>query len=240
MTDQELDIRLRKILLDATERERECAEKIQLTFQPSKAYQRSIKRMLKNPNQWANRRKQPVRKQGLRTAAAVFLVIILAFGSILAISPTARATAKRWVEEWYETHVIYRYSGDRISGNLENYQIADLPSGYEEDLNARFEWDGYLHRQYQNKSGDIISFTCFFMNEGLVFGVDGIDDSICISVNINGMNGTLYLPNNTQQSDTTLTWIDPDANIQFIIDAMVSNDDILHMAESVSLCKVTK
>ena len=36
---------------------------------------------------------------------------------------------------------------------------------------------------------------------------------------------------------TAITWIDPEQNIQFSVDANLSENDILHVAESVSLVK---
>ena len=39
---------------------------------------------------------------------------------------------------------------------------------------------------------------------------------------------------------STITWIDPDANLQFSVDAAVDKNTILHMAESVSLVKKEK
>ena len=42
------------------------------------------------------------------------------------------------------------------------------------------------------------------------------------------------------QNMKTLTWIDPEANIQFNLNASLSEIDILHMAKSVSLVETTK
>ena len=74
--------------------------------------------MLKNPLRWARDRKQPVWKRALKRVAVILLVISLAFGSLMVVSPTARATFIRWVTEWYETHVTYRYAGDDMVGDL--------------------------------------------------------------------------------------------------------------------------
>ena len=37
-----------------------------------------------------------------------------------------------------------------------------------------------------------------------------------------------------------ITWIDTQSNIQFTIQAQMSADDLVHMAESVSLVETTK
>ena len=38
----------------------------------------------------------------------------------------------------------------------------------------------------------------------------------------------------------TITWIDTQSNIQFTVQAQMSTDDLVHMAESVSLVETTK
>lgn len=63
---------------------------------------------------------------------------------------------------------------------------------------------------------------------------------IIIPVTVNGIEGQLYLARNPDESDSTITWIDPDKNIAFIEDAALDADSILHIAESVSLSKIEK
>ena len=58
-------------------------------------------------------------------------------------------------------------------------------------------------------------------------------------VSVNGCEGTLFVPDDPQNMKT-LTWINPEANIQFTLNASLSEIDILHMAESVSLEESTK
>lgn len=123
MTEQELDLFMRNVLLDAIALDEETNTET-IPYTPSLHHQKQIKAMLKNPLRWARDRKQPVWKRALKRVAVILLVISLAFGSLMVVSPTARATFIRWVTEWYETHVTYRYSGPPISAkfHLRTYQ----------------------------------------------------------------------------------------------------------------------
>ena len=107
------------------------------------------------------------------------MVISLGFGTLMITSPTARAAFIRWVTEWYETHVTYRYAGDSISGTIPRYEITELPEGYFEY--KKEESDNYTQIIYHN----------------------------------------------------TVTWIDEEANLQFVLDAPFEQNVILRIAESV-------
>lgn len=122
MTEQELDLFMRNVLLDAIALDEETNTET-IPYTPSLHHQRQIKAMLKNPLRWARDRKQPVWKRALKRVAVILLVISLAFGSLMVVSPTARATFIRWVTEWYETHVTYRYAGDDMVDDLPEYPL---------------------------------------------------------------------------------------------------------------------
>jgi len=57
---------------------------------------------------------------------------------------------------------------------------------------------------------------------------------------VNGLEGQLYLTRDTEGADSTITWIVPDENMLFAVSAALGADDILHIAESVSLSKTEK
>lgn len=69
----------------------------------------------------------------VKRVAVILLVISLAFGSLMVVSPTARATFIRWVTEWYETHVTYRYAGDDMVGDIPEYR--NKLKDYERSMN---------------------------------------------------------------------------------------------------------
>ena len=91
-------------------------------FKPTHHYQRQIAAMLSDPLKWAQKRARgPLWKNVAQKAAVILLVFSLSLGSLMAVSPTVRAAVVRWVTEWYETHIVYRYSGEQITGEMPQY-----------------------------------------------------------------------------------------------------------------------
>lgn len=239
MTDQELDTLMRRVLLDSLKLDVEGATGNELPFEPTSRYQRQMTAMLADPLKWARKRARPVWKKAIQKVAVILLVFSLSLGSLMAVSPTVRAAVIRWVTEWYETHVIYRYSGETITEEMPQYEITDLPEGYVEVEGERVEWPSYVSIVYQNQSDDNaqwIYLRYIYMQQGTISNFE-IENADILPVTVNGLDGQLYLARNPEQSDSTITWIDPDKNILFAVDAALDANDILHIAESVSLVK---
>ena len=238
MTDRELDRMMQHVLLDAIKRDCEKETDDVPAFKPTRHYQRQIAAMLKDPLKWERRRARPLWKNVAQKAAVILLVFSLSLGSLMAVSPTVRAAVVRWVTEWYETHIVYRYSGEQITGEMPQYEITDLPEGYAED--ERVNWPSYVSVVYQNKdTGKTIYLDCTYMQQGSAsdYVTDGVE---VVSIIVNGFSGQLFLTDDWENKWNTITWIDAERNLQFEIDANVNRDVILHMAESVSLVKTEK
>ena len=149
----------------------------------------------------------------------------------MAVSPTVRAAVVRWVTEWYETHIVYRYSGE-----MPYYEISGLPQGYTEIIRDIYE--ASVSVVYESPSGDMICFDYTYMQQGAANIIAPGDDEI-LDVTVNGIQGQLFLPHDSEDAKT-ITWIDTDSNLQFVVKAFCSETDILHIAESVSLVKTEK
>ena len=154
----------------------------------------------------------------------------------MAVSPTVRAAVVRWVTEWYETHIVYRYSGEDISGEMPQYEISGLPQGYTEII--RDVYEASVSVVYESPSGDMICFDYTYMQQGAANIIAPGDDEI-LDVTVNGIQGQFFLPHDPADAKT-ITWIDADSNLQFVVKAFCSETDILHIAESVSLVKTEK
>ena len=238
MTDQELDTLMRRVLLDSLKLDAESTASGELAFEPTARYQRQMAAMVKDPLKWERRRARPLWKNVAQKAAVILLVFSLSLGSLMAVSPTVRAAVVRWVTEWYETHIVYRYSGEQITGEMPQYEITDLPEGYAED--ERVNWPSYVSVVYQNKdTGKTIYLDCTFMQQGSAsdYVTDGVE---VVPVTVNGLEGEMFLTDDWENTRNTITWFDPQTNIQFSLNANVNQDDILHIAESVSLVKTEK
>lgn len=238
MTDEELDRLMRKILLDAVaEDEENCTDRI--PFEPSLKYQHQIALMLRNPLRWEKNRSRSGWKKAGQMVAAVLFFISISFGSLMAISPTARATVLQWITEWYETYVSYRYTQETpVPETMPEYVITDLPEGYKENISGRVDWPGYVQRRYENANGEIILFDYSFMTNDTATNIE-TGGAAVIDVIVNGCEGVIFISENPGESDCTLSWIDAEKNLHFTIDADLDQEGILHMAESVKLFEMT-
>lgn len=239
MTDQELDALMKRVLIDSIKLDLD-ADGVGHTasFTPSPQHRRQMKAMLKDPLGWSRKKARPVWKMIAQKASVILLVISVGFGAVMAASPTARAAFVRWAREWYETHITYRYGGENLSGAMPQYQITALPEGYTEY--QREERPSYTHIIYSNPSNDDrILLTYIHMQQGSA--TDFVtENSEVVPVTVNGMDGELYLSQDLSEEDNTVTWIDEEANIQFVVDASLGQTDILRIAESVALEKSEK
>lgn len=236
MTDRELDRMMQHVLLDAIKRDCEKETDDVPAFKPTHHYQRQIAAMLSDPLKWAQKRARPLWKNVAQKIAVILLVFSLSLGSLMAVSPTVRAAVVRWVTEWYETHIVYRYSGEDISGEMPQYEISGLPQDYTEII--RDVYEASVSVVYESPSGDMICFDYTYMQQGAANIIAPGDDEI-LDVTVNGIQGQFFLPHDPADAKT-ITWIDADSNLQFVVKAFCSETDILHMAESVSLVKTEK
>ena len=136
----------------------------------------------------------------------------------------------------YETHIVYRYSGEDISGEMPQYEISGLPQDYTEII--RDVYEASVSVVYESPSGDMICFDYTYMQQGAANIIAPGDDEI-LDVTVNGIQGQFFLPHDPADAKT-ITWIDADSNLQFVVKAFCSETDILHIAESVSLVKTEK
>ena len=236
MTDQELDTLMRRVLLDSLKLDAESTASGELAFEPTARYQRQMAAMLSDPLKWERRWARPLWKNVVQKAAVILLVFSLSLGSLMAVSPTVRAAVVRWVTEWYETHIVYRYSGEDISGEMPQYEISGLPQDYTEII--RDVYEASVSVVYESPSGDMICFDYTHMQQGAANIIAPGDDEI-LDVTVNGIQGQFFLPHDPADAKT-ITWIDADSNLQFVVKAFCSETDILHIAESVSLVKTEK
>lgn len=239
MTDQALDKLMRRVLLDSLRKDEAELEERAEPFIPSRGYQRQMKKMLTDPIKWFNSKTKPVWKRIAKKVAVAVLITSIGLGSLMALSPTVRATIIRWVTEWYETHIVYVYSGEDISGELPEYMISELPEGYFENTAQRIENPGYTGIWYENAAGKVILLDYMYMQQGSASSYV-TDDATVFSVKVNGWDGILIKSKDSDNLDSTLIWMDVGANMQFAVNAALDEKELLHIGESVILVKPTK
>lgn len=234
MTDQELDLLMRRVLLDGIKLESDQKRDNVPAFVPTIGHQKQMKSMLNDPWRWMRKRECPLWQAAARRIAVALLLLSLGFGCVMAASPTARAIVVRWAAEWYENHITYWYFGENIRETMPDFKIATLPEGYAEVASKRIEESNYMSHVYQKEDGDTIYLDYTYMQQGSA--VDVITENVdSVPITVNGMEGCLYLANDPDQEYNTLLWINPEYNIQFSLDAPLSPHEILRLAESVCL-----
>lgn len=233
MTDCELDTLMQRVLLDSLKLDWEGELKAASSFTPSVRHQREMRAMLADPLGWARKRSQPIWKRITHQAAVILLIISIAFGGIMAVSPEARAAVMQWITEWYETHVTFRYTGADFVGKIPQYEIRELPEGYVEVGEERIEWPNHISILYRNEeTGKEIYLDYMYMQKGGLTDY-AVEDAEVFSVTVQGFEGFLYLEENWEDQWNSVTWINPSNNLHFSITACLGKTGILNIAEGV-------
>lgn len=235
MTDQELDQLMMRVLLDGLKEEEQQAEEPQSAFVPSAGYRRQMKKMCRDPLGWKRSKERSLWKGILHRAAMILLVLTVGFGTVMLTMPTVRAAVLKWVVEVYETYVLYRYSGESPYEEVPAYTITDLPEGFVET--ERAELGLIVDVVYENQEGDQIALTYCAVQDGGITSFNTNTSEIS-EITINGYQGQFYKTTLLDGSNT-LEWIDPTLYLHFIVDGQFEKEEMLHMAESVSLVETT-
>lgn len=234
MNDRECDALLRKSLMDANLQDFQEVLSQENEIRCTPRYQVQRKKLLADPLKWYRSRARPLWKKTLRSAACLLLACTLGFFTLMAASPIVRAAVVQWVQEWYETHIVYRFQGEPASEEMPEYQITELPEGFGET--NRIESVGYLRVSYRNQQGEQIDLICSRMDSGKATSVSTVNMEVS-EVQVNGHPGQFYHSLDPNQS-SAIMWADEHSNIMFSVDAFGEKLDILHMSESVELVKI--
>ncbi len=229
MTEAELDRMMRKTLLDAIALDEKAADDPENAFQPSRRHSRQMQQMRRDPLHWARNRNRGTLQKTARWAAVILLFITLSFSLVMLFSAPARAAFERWVSEWYRTHIVYRYNGER-EGALPRYELTGLPEGFSELERIEEPTYAFAYVIYGNESGELISFSYTVMAQGGATEFVPNDDDV-YQVTVGKDQGALFIPKDAE-SMKTLTWIDEKNGIHFTLVADLSEPDMIALAES--------
>lgn len=203
---------------------------------PSPRQAKRMKAMLADPFGYARRLRRPAWKKALHTAAMIAVTAALSISLLSAASPTVRAAIKAWFMEARQFSISYIFSGEAETEEIPYYVLTELPEGYayaEED-----NWTTSRRIRYTNAASQRITFEYTYMEEGSGFLVDTHNMTVR-DILVNGCVGQLFLSSDPDQGSAIL-WMDEASNIQFFIDAFATEQELLHMAEHISLCKTEK
>lgn len=162
-----------------------------------------------------------------RAVASFAMVMLVLFGSVLAVDTEARELFLGWFRQQMDGAV--HFSSRDPSQEDTQYQLTWIPEGYEfYDLVQEYGGETVL---YANEAGDLLRFTYLHPSEnGETYLFTREHDEKQISVQ--GMTGTLYLPHDTINGKD-LIWQN-EAGTLFEISGRCDENVLLRMAESVT------
>ena len=219
MNEEELSraaARAAELLNEALPRPEDCNH----TFSPR--FRRKMRHLLFRQN-------HPVLMRGLQSAAVLFLTITVLFGSLLTVSTDAREFVSGWVKTRIETIYHFYYEGDAAQTNSTEYVLGWIPDGY--TIIDIFELPNEKWYTYASEDNN---FTLTFLYSADSSGADiYMLNADCAEkeVMVNGMSATRYIPFN--DDSPALVWEDREKGVLFILDAHVSEDVLIKMAENI-------
>lgn len=183
----------------------------------------------------AGRRKKPLWARVLRTAAVLLLVLSLTAGAVLWASPAARVWAAglaRMLMVWTDVSADFLFpGGDAAETDLSCWRPTWLPEGYEET--KVWVTDGLHEITYQDKKGHTFYFTYMLLGSSSEVKIDN-EHSDHSEVKINGHDAQLF-ETNTEGKPSFLIWMDEDETTSFILEGDISGEDMIQVAESISV-----
>ena len=178
-------------------------------------------------------------RDALKKAAVFFLALLIGVGVWLTVDDGARAAFLNWVVEWYDTQIIYRFSGKPANdpfAPLPRYEVTALPEGYEPYKDEIITPESY-DIGYVNADGELFWFGYQRMEQGGVLAIQEETEGMTVyDVTVNGSKGRVYCSPDVEQH-SIIVWIDEENNLEFDISGFFDKDELLRFAESVKLEK---
>lgn len=170
-----------------------------------------------------------------RSAAAVFLALIVSLSGWLAVDAEARAGFVNWAREVYESSIIYRYFGNEKSlTELPEVELGWLPEGYVEVIRDADEESCVI--VYANEADPELGFivSLHLMTDGRTLELLPKGEYAVKTVEVNGIQGELYIPEDEGES-SDLILMDESKGLLITIGATLEESVILHIAKNLNL-----
>lgn len=226
MTEQELERRIREALLLAAQAESDYllpGEAEQVPLPPG--FVRRMRPLLSDPFG----RKRRLRRRAGHCAAAVALAAALTAGTVLAVSPEARAWVRSILVEILEEYTTIRFvhESDGQTGELGEWTPTWLPEGYE--LVEIVNLGTRTRSTYANGDGNMIYFEYSTPETISSFNNEHHEE---MEVWINGCSG--YMLQAVEPGYmSSLTWYHQPSGSVFSLLGEISSDELIKIAECV-------
>lgn len=188
----------------------------------SPRFEKKMKRLIRKTH-------HPVFYRSLRTVASIVLVIMIGFGSTLAISAEARENVFGWVKQKYESFYEYFFEGDVTPTEPAKYQPGWMPEGCE--FVTTIETDGGEIQVYTDDQGTLIRFSYTSGSADEKVSVDGVSYEKEI-VEIHGSLAEIYISPNEDETNS-MFWTSEDGLVLFTISGNYDKDTLIKIAENI-------
>ena len=206
----------------------------------SPRYLRERTRLLADPWSWVKRRERPMWRQIARNVACVLLACTVAFGALMAVSPTVRASVFGWFRSFVGGEARYNPSdGLRVYQEQPGWRPAWIPEGFHlSDVStsgvgspqspAGFRY--HLSYQEDGMSADTraFTFTCHHSWGGQI-GMGNMDETAIETATVWGMEADFYACDSGQNM---LIWNGPGGEF-FELGGSLDKETLEKIADSV-------
>ena len=180
----------------------------------------------------------PQLKRVLRMAASFALVILFTGGSVMALSPTARAAVIGWLFSQEGTIFSYTSMGEESDSDVYyKYELPQIPEGY-------FLWQEIVDESQsimlyaEEETGHLLKVTGSPNDgTGAMFLLTTTDERS--TVQIGDITADFYL-SDSEDISSGLAWVDPDTDYLICLDGFFSKEELIEMAQSLVKTAVPK
>ena len=180
----------------------------------------------------------PQLKRVLRMAASFALVILVAGGSVMALSPTARAAVMGWLFGQEGTIFSYTSMGEKTASDVYyKYDLPEIPKGY-------FLWQEIIDENQsvvlygEEETGHLLKITAVPNDgTGAMFLVTTTEQKE--TVQIGNITADFY-QSESEDSGSGIAWIDPENDYLVCVDGFFSKDELIALASSIVKTEVPK
>ena len=170
-------------------------------------------------------------------AAVILIVTILSVSTWLTVDIQARERAFQWIKEIYESITIYLFNSEDNEIDHICYEPSWIPDGF--SLVDNYQDSDYCLRVYANDTGEKMFSVEYTLMQHTSMSTTAQEYSEVVKVDINGIPADLYIGNETSP-EKALIWVDEANQVVFNIQGNISNEDIVHIAQSLILSIPTK
>ena len=187
----------------------------------SDRFEENMKSVIKKNN-------HPQLKHVLRMAASFVLVILITGGSVMALSPTARAAVMGWLFGRESDAYVYRSTGtDTDEETITTYDLADIPEGYTLWQNMVMP-NSSLVIYTEDETGRFLKvFAAPNDGSGALYLIP--EDATLIPIQLGDIQADYY-QSNIESSGSTIVWTDPENDYLVTVDGFFSQEELTEMA----------